>query len=371
MMQESANALGIHLRALVEDADGATAQVVPDSRPGSPSVDADMDWLVRGADVLTFEHEHIPADQLERLTGLVPIRPAPEALIYAQDKIAMRRRLQECGIACPAWFTFSTREELAAGARGWSWPLIVKWARGGYDGHGVARVSCVEDAQEWIDNLAEGEELLAEEAVPFTREVAALVVRSPSGQCRSWPLTQTVQEGGICREGLAPAPDLDPALEDRALAMGRRVAEELDVTGVLAVEMFLVEGDDPQVLVNELAMRPHNSGHWTLDGSVTSQFENHLRAVLDLPLGDTSMVAEVACMVNVLGSQLDDPREAYPRVMAAHPGAKIRYYGKGVRPGRKLGHVCAIGSDAQAVAAEARRAAHMLEGANAREGEQQ
>lgn len=365
MMQEPANALGIHLRALVEATDGSSAQVIPDHRAGSPKSDVDMDWVVQGADVLTFEHEHIPQDQLSRLAGQVAIEPAGEALLYAQDKIAMRQRLTEAGIPCPKWFTFSTVEELAERGDALGFPLIVKWAKGGYDGHGVALVEKPSDVAEWIDDLAAGEELLAEEAVPFTREVAALQARSRSGEIAQWPLTETIQQDGICKICLAPAPDLDPELARQAQRIGVEIANALDVTGVLAVEMFVVEGAHPQVLVNELAMRPHNSGHWTIDGAVTSQFENHLRAVLDLPLGSTRPTAPATCMVNVLGSTLAEPRDAYRRGMAEHPEAKIHYYGKGVRPGRKLGHVSVTGDDMARARQAAEAVAAALEGAQA------
>ncbi|MBD3690094.1 5-(carboxyamino)imidazole ribonucleotide synthase [Nanchangia anserum] len=361
MMQESANALGIHLRALVEAADGSSAQVIPDHRVGHPDDDTAMDELVAGADVLTFEHEHIPDAQLARLASRLPIEPKAGALHFAQDKIAMRQRLSAAGIACPEWTTCRTREELTEIGQRWGWPVVVKWARGGYDGHGVAVVTDPADIASWFDDLAEGDALLVEEHVPFTREVAALLARSRSGECVAWPLTQTIQRDGICHVAMAPAPGLDPALAREATDIGYRVAAELDVTGVLAVEMFVVEGDSPRVVVNELAMRPHNSGHWTIEGSLTSQFENHLRAVLDLPLGDTRMVAPAACMVNVLGSARAEPRDAYAAVMAREPGAKIHYYGKGVRPGRKLGHVTMIGDDIADIRRRAEACARAIE----------
>lgn len=366
MMQEAANALGIHLRALVEADDGATAQVVPDSRVGKPTDDEAMDWLTAGADVLTFEHEHIPADQLARLAPRLPIAPGADALLYAQDKIAMRRRLGEAGLPVPRWTTAHTSDQLARAGAELGWPLVVKWARGGYDGRGVAVITEAAEAADWLADATPDAPLLVEEAVLFTREVAALLARSRSGECRAWPLTETVQSHGICHVCIAPAPDLDEALEEEARRIGQRVAETLGVTGVLAVEMFVCEGPAPRILINELAMRPHNSGHWTLDGSVTSQFENHLRAVLDLPLGDTAMRAPRACMVNVLGSDLREPRAAYRDVMAAYPAAKIRYYGKGVRPGRKLGHVTLTGPATPALLRDARAAAAGLEGALAR-----
>ncbi|HEX7187017.1 MAG TPA: ATP-grasp domain-containing protein, partial [Actinomycetes bacterium] len=216
----------------------------------------------------------------------------------------------------------------------------------------------IADASDW---LARGEPLLAEERVDFSRELAVLVARSPHGQAAVWPVVQTVQVDGICREVLAPAPiAADHALAAQQVAL--RIADGLGVTGVMAVEMFDTPGG---VLVNELAMRPHNSGHWTIEGSRTSQFEQHLRAVLDLPLGDTAMTARQAAMSNVLGSAtsaIDDVYSGYLHCLAHDPGIRIHMYGKQVRPGRKVGHVTALGEDAEDVRARARHAAAFLRG---------
>lgn len=361
MMVEPAAALQIRLRALVEAADGATAQVLPDAPVGSPKDLDVLRTLVDGAAVLTFEHEHIPGDHLRALVADgVSVQPGPDALVYAQDKLRMRARLTELGVPCPRWAQVRTAAELAAFGDGVGWPVIVKTPTGGYDGKGVRVVGAddLDDLQHWFD----GGPLLAEEKVPFVRELAALVARRPSGEMRTWPVVETIQRDGICAEVVAPAPGLDPALAAEAEQIARTVAEGLGVTGVLAVEMFAT---DDGVLVNELAMRPHNSGHFSIDASVTSQFEQHLRAVLDLPLGDTSSTARWAVMVNLLGSELADPSAAYPELMARFPEAKVHLYGKEVRPGRKLGHVTVVGEDLATCRARASAAVGILRGETA------
>lgn len=372
MMSPAATALGIRLRVLVEGPDAAAAQVVVEAPVGAPKAAHDVLDLVRGqglgpvADVLTFEHEHIPAEVLAEVAALgVPVRPSADALHHAQDKLAMRRRLTELEVAGPRWAPLPDAEALAGFLAEAGGPVVVKTARGGYDGKGVRVVSAVEEVADWFAAAAAGgPPLLAEELVTFTRELAVLLARRPSGEIRAWPVVQTVQRDGVCAEVIAPAPDLDPAVERAALAAATRVAEGLDVTGVLAVELFEVPGTagaPAGVLVNELAMRPHNSGHWTIDGAVTSQFEQHLRAVLDLPLGDPAPMGRWAVMANVLGSARERLVDALPEVMA-DPGVRVHLYGKDIRPGRKLGHVTAVGEDLADVRARARRAADLLQG---------
>ncbi len=361
MMQQAAVGLGVHLRALVEDAGGSAAQVVPDAPVGRADDAAAVRSLLAGADVLTFEHEHVPADLLRALEADgVAVRPGSAALAHAQDKIVMRRRLAELGVPGPRWAPVADAAALRRFGDDVGWPVVVKTARGGYDGKGVRVVADATGADDWFGGLGAGEELLAEERVPFVRELAVLLARRPSGEVRAWPVVETVQRDGICAEVLAPAPGLDPARAAEAVAVGERIAEGLDVTGVLAVEMF--ELPDGRIAVNELAMRPHNSGHWTIDGATTSQFEQHLRAVLDLPLGETAPRAPVSVMVNLLGSALPDPTQALPAVLAAHPAARVHLYGKEVRPGRKLGHVTVVGDDVGAARAAASGAVALLRG---------
>lgn len=375
MMQEAANALGIELRALVEAADGSAAQVIPHSVVGAAKDEAALRALADGADVLTVEHEHLDHDQLRRLENSgVRVRPGPDALIFAQDKLSMRRRLGELGIPVPEWAEVRDAAGLEDFGTRFGWPVVVKTSRGGYDGKGVRLAHSSDDVSDWLESLADGrlsidglggeggDSLLAEEYVPFTRELAALVARRPSGEVRPWPVVETVQVDGVCTEVLAPAPDLAPETAARAQLMAEAIATGLGVTGVLAVELFCVEGPTDRIVVNELAMRPHNSGHWSIEGAVTSQFEQHLRAVLDLPLGDTTERAPACVMVNLLGSALEDPRDAYSEVMERFPAAKIHLYGKERRPGRKLGHVTVWGESMDRARQTANSAVALLRG---------
>jgi 5-(carboxyamino)imidazole ribonucleotide synthase len=289
------------------------------------------------------------------------VAPGPQALIHAQDKLVLRRRLERSGLPQPSWAQVQTPEEIAAFGNRHGWPVVLKTPRGGYDGKGVFLVDEPAGAAEL---LAAHGVLLAEERVPLRRELAALVARSPFGQVAAWPVVETVQRDGVCHEVLAPAPGLD---EERAAAVQRlaiSIADELGVVGLLAVELFeTAEG----FLVNELAMRPHNSGHWTIEGSRTSQFEQHLRAVLDYPLGECAMAAPAVVMANVLGGAAAEPSWSGPglderihHLMAHWPDVKLHWYGKQERPGRKLGHVTAVGEDMAALRDRASAAARYL-----------
>ncbi|MDT7570920.1 MAG: 5-(carboxyamino)imidazole ribonucleotide synthase [Actinomycetota bacterium] len=356
MMAQPAIGLGITLRVLARDADDSAAQVVPQTEVGAED---DLDALRRfakGCDDLTFDHEHVPTGYLRTLQAEgVVVRPDPDALEHAQDKLVMRRRLTALGVPCPRWAEVHDAADLERFGAEVGWPVVLKTPRGGYDGKGVRLVDDAEAAADW---LARDGSLLAEEAVAFTRELAVLVARSPHGQAAVWPVVETVQVDGVCREVVAPA----PVEEGHALAAQQaalRIAEGLGVTGVMAVEMF---DTDRGVLVNELAMRPHNSGHWTIEGARTSQFEQHLRAVLDLPLGDTSTTAPYVVMANVLGGDIGDMYAGYLHCLAHDRGVRIHMYGKEVRPGRKVGHVTTLGGDADDVRERARHAAAFLRG---------
>ena len=356
MTHQAAIALGQSLRILATDPDEGAALAAADVHLGHHT---DLDALrafAAGCEVVTFDHEHVPTEHLRALVAEgVNVLPGPDALVHAQDKQVMRERLSAFGAPCPRWTPVSTVEDVVTFAGG-TWPVVLKATRGGYDGRGVWTVSSAEEAAEVVGH---GVPLIAEERVPLVRELSALVARSPYGQVAAWPVVETVQSDGICVEVLAPAPGLpeDRALEAQALAI--RIATELDVVGVLAVELF--ETADGLV-VNELAMRPHNSGHWTIDGAVTSQFEQHLRAVLDYPLGATAALAPAVCMVNVLGGEDGGMRfdERLHHLFAAEPRAKVHLYGKGVRPGRKIGHVTVVGDDMEDVRRRARAAARWL-----------
>jgi 5-(carboxyamino)imidazole ribonucleotide synthase len=351
----AATGLAVRFRVLAAAADESAAQVCADTVLGDHRSAADVLAFAGGCDVVTFDHEHVPAEAIEAMESAGhAVRPGSQALRFAQDKRAMRERLATAGIACPRWASVGDLASASAFAGQHGWPVVLKAVTGGYDGKGVWVCGTPEQAAEV---LSHGLDLIAEEHVRFERELAILVARSPAGQGAAYPVVQTVQADGVCREVLAPAPGLRPGLAAQAQQIGLRLAAELDVTGVLAVELFEADGE---LLVNELAMRPHNSGHWTIDGAVTSQFEQHLRAVLNLPLGQTRPLAPVTVMVNVLGGQDGDLHGRLTHVMAADPGIRVQLYGKPVRPGRKVGHVTALGSRLEPVRARARRAASYL-----------
>jgi 5-(carboxyamino)imidazole ribonucleotide synthase len=361
MMAEPAAALGIPLRLLAEAEGVSAAQVVPDHVVGDYT---DLDTLRKvtdGCAVVTFDHEHVPTGHLHELElAGVACRPGPGALVHAQDKAVMRARLTELGAPCPRHATVTS----VADVEDFGFPCVLKTTRGGYDGKGVWFVrSAAECAEPLATATGAGVGLLAEELVDFRRELSALVVRSPSGQAAAYPVVASTQRDGICVEVVAPAPDLDPALATEAQEVALGIAGALDVTGVLAVELF--ETTDGRILVNELAMRPHNTGHWSQDGAVTSQFENHLRAVLDLPLGSPVARAPWTVMVNILGGP--DPEvgrlyDGYPHALARDPRLRVHLYGKELRPGRKVGHVNAYGDDLADCLERARHAAAWFAG---------
>ena len=365
MMQQPAIALGIGLRVLATSMQESAAQAVRDVRLGSHDDLATLRQFAAGCDVVTFDHEHVPPLLLKALQDDgVAVRPGGRALVHAQDKIVMREALTAAGVPCPRWAAIDEVDALETFGADAGWPLVLKTSRGGYDGRGVWVVDSFADAASLIASttLAPGARWLAEEKVDFVQELSAQVARSPHGQAVAYPVVRTVQTNGICTEVVAPAPGLTDDEITAAQHAALTVAGALDVVGMLAVEMF--EARDGRVLVNELAMRPHNSGHWSIEGAVTSQFENHLRAVLDLPLGDPSAVAPYAVMVNVLGGDRDDGLyRAYLHCMARDPGLKIHMYGKDVRPGRKLGHVTVVGDDLDDLLVRAHHAADYLSGA--------
>jgi 5-(carboxyamino)imidazole ribonucleotide synthase len=323
----------------------------------------DLDVLravVDGCTVVTFDHEHVPTAHLRALADAgVAVRPGPDALVHAQDKAVMRARLTELGVPCPRHRAVSSPAEVAD----FGFPAVLKTTRGGYDGKGVWTVrSAAECEPAFAAAAAAGVAVLAEELVDFRRELSALVARAPSGQAAAYPVVASTQTDGICREVVAPAPDLDPALAGQAQEIALRVAGALDVTGILAVELF--ETTDGRILVNELAMRPHNTGHWTQDGAVTSQFENHLRAVMDLPLGSPAARAPWTVMVNILGGAAESGRlyDGFPHALARDPRLRVHLYGKDLRPGRKVGHVNAYGDDLDDCLERARHAAAWFAG---------
>ena len=368
MMQESASALGVRVRLLAEGADVSAAQVVPDHVVGDYRSLDELRAIVGEAPVITFDHEHVPPEHLRALAAEgVVARPGPDALLYAQDKADMRERLSALGVACPAFKVCEDVDDAVAFGEAQGWPIILKTSRGGYDGKGVWKVAGRAEVEEVFASKPEvsaGERvrIVAEEFIDFVRELSAIVVRSASNQLVAYPISETVQTGGICVETTTPAPGLDADRAAGLQAMAIRIATELGVVGILAVE--LMEAPDGRIVVNELAMRPHNTGHWTMDGAVTSQFDNHIRAVLDLPLGAPDLRARVVVMANVLGGDEEDLTGALQHVYARDRHAHVHLYGKEVKPGRKVGHVTCYGDDLDDVRRRARHAANYLMGRN-------
>jgi 5-(carboxyamino)imidazole ribonucleotide synthase len=362
MTHQAAIALGQSLRVLATDPAESAALVAADVRLGDHTNLADLQRLAEGATVVTFDHEHVPTKHLQRLVDDGHrVAPGPGALVHAQDKLVLRRALHEAGEPQPAWAEARTVHDVTAFADDVGWPVVLKTPRGGYDGKGVFVVDGPDDVADLLERHGT---LLVEERVPMVRELSAQVARSPFGQVAVWPVVETVQRDGVCAEVLAPAPGLSEELATAAQELAVRIADRLGVVGMLAVELFQTAGG---VQVNELAMRPHNSGHWTIEGARTSQFEQHLRAVLDYPLGSTAMTAPVAVMANVLGGAASREDWAGPRLderihhlMAHWPDVKLHWYGKGQRPGRKLGHVTALGNDLEEVRTRATAAARYL-----------
>ena len=352
MMQQAAIGLGVHIRLLAEGPDVSAAQVIPDHFVGDYTDIDDLRRAAEGSSVVTFDHEHVPPEHLRTLEaeGHIP-RPGPDALIHAQDKITLRTELDELGVPSPRWTVAASVDDVVA----FGLPCVLKTPRGGYDGKGVWVVRSETDAAAALAHDA----VLVEELVDFRRELSAQVARRPTGETVTYPVVESRQENGVCKEVIAPAPQLAAKLADQAQQIAIDVAEALDVTGMLAVELF--ETNDGRLLVNEFAMRPHNTGHWSIDGAVTSQFENHLRGVLDLPLGPPEPTARWSVMYNVLGGAIDDLESQVGVVLAAVPEAHIHLYGKAVKAGRKVGHVTVTGDDLDEVVARARRAGSLLQ----------
>jgi 5-(carboxyamino)imidazole ribonucleotide synthase len=356
MMVPPAIALGIDIRVLAEEP-GMSAAIATTAVGDYHDVETVLAFAAE-VDVITFDHEHVPQHVLSALVAAGhAVHPGPDALAVAQDKIVMRERLTALGAPVPDWAVVHDAAALGVFLDTHGGQAVVKTPRGGYDGKGVRLVRTADAADDWFAESAAGtgEGLLAEELVDFRRELAQLVARRPSGEVRAWPMVETVQQGGVCAEVFAPAPTAG-ALPVAARALAERIATELGVTGVLAVELF--ETSDGKLLINELAMRPHNTGHWTIDGAVTSQFEQHLRAVLDLPLGDTTPIAPWTVMVNILGGPVGATMpQRYGLAFGDRPEVKFHSYDKGSRPGRKVGHVTASGVEFTDTVARARAAA--------------
>jgi 5-(carboxyamino)imidazole ribonucleotide synthase len=352
MAAEAASALGLSVAVLAERPDDAACAVAAEVLLGSPLVEADLRALAARADVVTFDHEQVDLSILRALSAEgVVIRPGLATLEMAVDKAHMRAVLVAAGVPVPAHLVLDAGPagevppsgEIEEFAREHGWPLVLKTARGGYDGKGVWIVNDMAEVAAVAASLVG--RLLVEEMVPLTAELAVMVARRPSGETVIWPAVETAQVDGVCREVLVPG-RLPPDVVERARALGQQVAEIAGAVGVLAVEIFWSGG---VLMVNEIAARPHNSGHWTIEGAVTSQFENHLRAVLDLPLGSAAPQHAQVASVNIFGGATgEDPLALLPGGLAIE-GAHIHLYGKGARPGRKLGHVTVCGDDTEEV----------------------
>ncbi|GAB06124.1 phosphoribosylaminoimidazole carboxylase ATPase subunit [Gordonia amarae NBRC 15530] len=377
MTHQAAIALGQCLRVLAASPGDPAAVVSADVVIGSHENIDDLRRAAQGATALTFDHEGVPLEHLRTLEAEgVQVRPPSKALHFAQDKLAMRVRLAELGLPVPDFADLGGSDREAARTRltefgdTHDWSVVLKAVRGGYDGRGVWLTDTRDEALAVFDeNFGKGAELIVEQKVPMRRELSALVARSPFGQGAAWPVVETVQRKGQCAVVLAPAPDLDEAVAEEAQQLSLRLAAELGVVGVMAMELFETVGEDGgpgRLVVNELAMRPHNSGHWTMDGAVTSQFEQHVRAVLDYPLGDTSPRAPVTVMANILGAEQAPSMsmdERLHHLFARMPEAKVHLYGKGERPDRKIGHVNIVGAaddGVEDVRERAERAAHWM-----------
>ena len=359
MMTPAAIHLGLDFKVLAE-AEGTSAALAA-SMVGDYNQIETVQRFADTVDVITFDHEHVPLDVLRVLEAAgVSVQPPSKALAFAQNKLHMRRRLSELNLPMPNWAEIQTTQQLEDFISANEGVAILKTPIGGYDGKGVRVVRSASDAADWFAKIEDfGGSLLAEQKVNFTGEVAQLSARTPSGEFKAWPLVETIQENGVCAVVIAPRPNTPAEMFAAAESIAKTVADGLGVTGVLAVEMFVTA--DGELLINELAMRPHNSGHFSIEGSVTSQFEQHLRAVLDLPLGDTALRAGHAVMVNLLG--VDDQNTFlghYPKAMSAHPQAKLHTYGKSARQGRKMGHVTVVSDNLDFAISEAKGAAAVL-----------
>lgn len=357
MMQPAAIALGIGIKVFAESKDSSAHQAV--TKVGDINDFAQLLEFAKTVDVITFDHEHVPTAILEQLEAAgVSVRPGPTALRHAQNKLTMRRKLAELGLPQPIWQAAKTESDIANFLQNHGPKIVVKTPIGGYDGKGVRVVSAIADVRDWLQNISQfGGELLLEEKVDFVTELAQLSARSPSGEFNAWPLVETHQQAGVCAEVIAPAPE--SALHPQALSIAKQISDGLGVVGVMAVELFRARNGE--ILVNELAMRPHNSGHFSIDASITSQFEQHLRAVLDLPLGATSGTSNFAVMINLLGVDSEnDFVQHYPKAMERFPQVKFHMYEKAPRPGRKMGHLTLQGNDLDQLLADGRACRDLL-----------
>ena len=348
MMVAPATALGIDLLLFAQSPDDSGAQITHHVVGDYTDLEA-LTKFAATCDVVTFEHELVPLSVIRGLEASgVKVYPPSSAFIYSQDKAQMRQKLSS--YPAPAWKIATTTADIER------YPLIAKAISGGYDGRGVWKIHSQDELTEVLKSTPQ---LLIEELISFDTEIAVMVARSPHGQATSWTPTETVQEDGICTLTISPAQNVSPELAEKAQKLALDIAQEVGVVGVMAVEMF-VKGD--HLYINELAMRPHNSAHWTIDGAVTSQFEQHLRAILDLPLGNPSMTADIAVMGNILGGEKTDMYRPYLHLMARNPDLKFHQYKTEVSVGHVVGHVTAVGSDSQQLISDVTHACEYMNG---------
>lgn len=333
MLAVPANDLGIDFKVFAAIPNDSAAQVTHFVLGDYTDVNSVLAFA-KNCDVLTFEHELVPQSVIKAVeaTG-IKVYPKSESFIFSQDKLEMRKKVAELGLPNPNW------QKYQGGKSEITFPLIAKLPAGGYDGRGVYVINSEEELIKLHKNTGT---LLLEEKLSFDFEISVMVARSPHNQAATWPATLTIQSDGICTSTITPAPDLSEVLSRKVQAAALEIAAGISLVGVMAVEMFII---GEKFYINELALRPHNSGHWSIEGSHTSQFEQHLRAILDLPLGNTAMRDKYAVMGNILGGQKSDMYRPYLHLMARTPGLKFHQYGKEVKPGRKIGHVTMCGEN--------------------------
>lgn len=362
MTHQAAIGLGINFRVLANDFSESASQVVRDVRIGSHDDLTAIVAAAEGVDVVTFDHEHVPLQHLTALEDAgYAVHPKPAALAFAQDKLQMRMRLAQFTTAQPVFAQIQSPSDVESFAAANGWPVVLKIARGGYDGRGVWVCESIAEAEAALNSSAHSAaqtDWLVETKVGFVRELTAQVVRSSTGETIFYPVVETIQELGMCAAVVAPAPDLDAERIQQIQTLAGEIAQQLDVTGILAVELFDTGND---VLVNELAMRPHNSGHWSMNGAVTSQFENHLRAILGWPLGDTAVLTKNAVMVNLIGTGAEVDEIGINSALI-NPTVNLHLYGKAARARRKIGHLNLLGDHAEELLQQGRLAAAQIVG---------
>ena len=359
MMIEAATPLDIPIRLLAASPEDGAARIWPHVDIGSPKSAADLLAFAEHCDVLTFDHELVNLEAIRELEAAGKhVYPSSNALLHAQDKLHQRRAFEAADLPIPDFRDIASLEDITAFADTHDWPVVAKAQRDGYDGRGVWVLHDRSEAELLVaDAATNGVSLLVEQFVGIEQELAGLIARRPGGEFELYPIVETLQRNGICHEVIAPA-EIPESIRARAEELTIEVAELTDVVGIMALELFLADGE---LSVNEIATRPHNSGHFSIEACGASQFENHLRAILDWPLGSAELRAPAAVMANLLGRGAKDLGAGVPAALiAAQPGVHPHLYGKTARAGRKIGHVTAIGQNPEETRARATAAAETL-----------